>query len=90
MLVDPEEYCKEPPLLLSPTKGQPLSLESEEASLPDVDSSELQRGDRRGDWSTLTRLFTVITFLWGGSWGGVDSTDVEDEAPELPLLFLWE
>ena len=88
MLEDPEEYCEEPSLLSSPTKGQPPSLKPEEASLPDVDSSEVQRGDRRGDWSTLTRLFAVITFLWGESWGGVDCTDVEDVAPELPLLFL--
>ena len=90
MLEDPEEYCEEPSLLSPPTKGQPPLLEPEEALLPDVDSSELRRGDRRGDWSTLTRLFAVITFLWGESWGGVDCTNVEDETPELPLLFLWE
>jgi hypothetical protein len=70
--------------------GQSPSLEPEEALLPDVDPSELRKGDRRGDWSTLTRLFAVITFLWGESWGGVDCTDVEDEATELPLLLLWE
>jgi hypothetical protein len=90
VLEDPEEYCEEPSLLSSPTTGKSPLLEPEEASLPDVDPSGLWKGDRRGDWSTLTRLFAVITFLWGESWGGVDCTDVEDEAPELPLLFLWE
>ena len=90
VLKDLEEYCEKPSLLSSPTMGQSPSLEPEEALLPDVDPSELRKGDRRGDWSTLTRLFAVITFLWGESWGGVDCTDVEDEAPELPLLFLWE
>ena len=84
------EYCEELSLLSSSTKGQPSSLKPEEESLPDVDPPKLRRGDRRGDWSMLTRLFAVITFLWGESWGGVDCTDVEDEAPELPLLFLWE
>ena len=48
-------------------------------------------GVPEGDWRTLTHLFAVVDFLWGGeSWGCVDCTDVEDEAPELPLLFLWE
>ena len=69
MLEDPEEYCEEPSLLSSPTKGQPLSLEPEEALLPDVDPSELRRGDRRGDWSTLTCLFAVITFFLGRELG---------------------
>ena len=87
---EPEEYCEEPSLLSSPTTGQSPLLEPEEASLPDVDLSGLRKGDRRGDWSTLTPLFAVITFLWGESWGGVGCTDVEDEAPVLPLLFLWE
>ena len=81
------EYCEESSLLSSPTKGQPPLLDPEEVSLPDVDPSELQRGDTRGDWSMLTCLFAVITFLWGESWGCVDCTDMEDEAPELPLLF---
>ena len=82
------EYCEESSLLSSPTKGQPPTLKPEEESLQDVDPPELQRGDQRGDWSMLTRLFAVITFLWGESWGCVDCTDVEDVAPELPLLFL--
>ena len=81
------EYCKESSPLSSPTKGQPPLLKPEEALLPDVDPSELQRGDRRGDRSTLTHLFPVITFLWGESWGCVDCTGVEDEALELLLLF---
>jgi hypothetical protein len=71
VLEDPEEYCEEPSLLSSPTTGHSPLLEPEEALLPDVDPSELQKGDRRGDWSMLTRLFAVITFLWGESWGGV-------------------
>ena len=84
------EYCKESSLLSSPSKGQPPSLKPEKESLPDVNPPKLRRGDWREDWSTLTCLFAVITFLWGESWGGVDCTDMEDVAPELPLLFLWE
>jgi hypothetical protein len=67
VLEDPEEYCEEPSLLSSPTTGQSPLLEPEEASLPDVDPSGLRKGDRRGDWNTLTRLFAVNTFLWGES-----------------------
>ena len=63
VLEEPEEYCEEPSLLSSPTTGQSPLLEPEEASLPDIDPSGLRRGDRRGDWSMLTRLFAVITFL---------------------------
>jgi hypothetical protein len=44
----------------------------------------------RGTGGETNTLVAFITFLWGESWGGVDCTDVEDEAPKLPLLFLWE
>ena len=90
VIEDPEEDCEEPSLLSSPTTGQPPLLEPEEVSLPDNDPSGLRKGDRRGDWNTLTRLFAVITFLWGESWRGLDCTGVVVVDPELPLLFLWE
>ena len=64
---DPKEDCEEPSLLSSPTTGQSKMLEPEEVSLPDVDPSGLWKGDRRGDWNTLTCLFAVNTFLWGES-----------------------
>jgi hypothetical protein len=91
VIEEPEEDCEAPSLLSSPTTGQPPLLKPEEVSLPDDDDpSGLRKGDRRGDWNTLTRLFVVITFLWGESWRGLDCTGVVVVDPELPLLFLWE